>query len=78
MLTPRRHTQAIITHSRVVGDLGRGPAALTSPTACHWLTCSTGCRGTPTTEASTTQPTDILHTGVANNPYRDLLQSTIY
>ena len=68
MLTPRRHTQAVIIYSRVVGNLGRGPAALTSPTAYHWPTCRTGCEGTPTAGVSTTQPTDILHTGVASNP----------
>ena len=78
MLTARRHTQAVIMHLRVVGDLSRAPAALTSPTACHWPTCRTRCEGTPTAEASTTQPTDILHTRVASNMDRDLLHTTIY
>ena len=62
-------------HSRVVGDLGRGPAALTSPTAYHWPTCRTRCEGMPTAKASTTQPTNILHAGVVSNPDRDLLHS---
>ena len=65
-------------HSRVVSNLGTGPATLTSPTAHHWPTCRTRCEGTPTTWASTTQPTDILHLRVASKPKRDLPHLPIY